>query len=415
MEKSQPPAPGEERKPEPIWALLPLDEFRPPASAAPEVVRSGLADLWKRLVGREHQDDDPRAAASLRSPSQELLDWAAPAPVCPVDRLAGADSALAAWLEREPESAGVLSVVDSPVANLDQDLSEWAAAEGFTLLSPPTAAQILQGDTDWLDTLPLNSPKRLLLPNLERCFLRHHNGLDLLRGLIDRIDQQQPALLIVCQSWAWRFLSLVTQVDALCGAPLVLAPFDARRLNRWLSNCAEASSPYDFVFREARTGKTVLERSGGDGEDPPDPSAFLKHLAAASRGDPYLAWHIWRRSLLTARDENVDNAAKEAAADDAGYTIWVRPWEEVKLPDLTRRASKEDGMFLYTLLLRGALSFDLAVALLPHSSDRLRHSLQHLSREGVIRQKDGLWHLAPIGYPAVRRLLIDEGYLSDEL
>ncbi|MFN2360840.1 MAG: hypothetical protein ABR522_07160 [Marinobacter sp.] len=45
---------------------------------------------------------------------------------------------------------------------------------------------MLTGDSAWLETLPKGSTQLWVLPALERCFLRHTNGLDLLRGLMER-------------------------------------------------------------------------------------------------------------------------------------------------------------------------------------------------------------------------------------
>ncbi|HRJ42511.1 MAG: hypothetical protein KJZ86_12735 [Caldilineaceae bacterium] len=404
-----------ETDPPALWRLIPVADFKPPAGAAPEAVRTGLADLWKRLAGRGHRESTTDGELELAPPSQELLDWAAPEPACPVEEITAPHSALAAWLGREESTAGVMALIDGPVANLSGVLPEWASQTGYGLIQPPSTAQILAGGREWLDALPLGQGQRLLLPALEGCFLRHHNGLELLRRLLDRLEQERPSLLFVCQSWAWRYLCQAAQIDGVCGPPLALAPFGSDELNRWLGQTTDDSSPYAFVFREAATGKTVLETADLEGTVDPNRSAFLTHLAARSRGNPRLAWHIWRRSLLTTRTEEVDDTARKAADDDPGYTIWVRPWEDISLPDLTGRASKEDGMVLYTLLLHGTLPRHLLAELLPLPPTRIIRSLQHLRQEGVAQRAGDIWSVAALGYPAARRWLQDEGYLVDEL
>ena len=56
-------------------------------------------------------------------------------------------------------------------------------------------------------------------------------------------------------------------------------------------------------------------------------AAFWRLLADASRGNPRVAWEIWRRNLLTTKEAGVEKEAQEAAKEDAGYTLWVRPWD----------------------------------------------------------------------------------------
>ena len=175
-----------------LWNLIPLDNFKPPASAAPEAVRSGLADLWRRLRGRDKQTEASEAAVEMERPSQKLLDWAAPSPDWSAEDVTGLHSGLCDWLEADPQALGIQTIVDAPISVVRARLEKWAVDQGYFLVTPPTPEQILRVDRGWLDALPLDKGQRLLLPRLERCFLRHHNGLELLRRLLERIDRDQP-------------------------------------------------------------------------------------------------------------------------------------------------------------------------------------------------------------------------------
>jgi hypothetical protein len=64
------------------------------------------------------------------------------------------------------------------------------------------------------------------------------------------------------------------------------------------------------------------------------PSLFLKKLAVESRGIPLIAWSIWRNSLKLAPEDEVADAARDAAVADRGKTIWVKPFEKIVLPKM---------------------------------------------------------------------------------
>lgn len=403
----------------PLWNLIPLAEFKPPSSPAPEAVRSGLRDLWRRLRGGKTTNNGEENAVEMVRPSQKLLDWAAPAPDWRAEDVAGLSGGLKEWLQEclggEDAGAGVHTLVEPPIATVSERLESWAAEQGYFVVTPPTPDQILGIDGDWLDALPLSGGQRLLLPRLERCFLRHHDGLELLRRLLDRIDQFQPPLLVICQSWAWRYLCQVEKIDALLGAPLTPAPFGDEELDRWLCDSARDASPYEFIFREGSNGARVLGTDDPESADQPKPSSFLKNLAARSRGNPRLAWEIWRGNLLASKDSAVEEGAQEAAKEDKGFTLWVRPWEQVQLPDLAGDASSLDAMVLYTLLQHGGLAQRILPQLLPFASSEIVYALHRLRRVGVVCQERDEWKLTALGYPGVRRFLTEEGYLIDEL
>lgn len=399
----------------PLWELIPLTEFKPPSSPAPEAVRSGLHDLWRRLRGGEAAHNGAEPDVEMERPSQQLLDWAAPEPDWAATELAGLEAGLHGWLDGEIGSVGVQTIVDPPMGLVRERLERWAAERDYFLVTPPTPEQIMAGNRDWLDALPLDGSQRLLLPRMERSFLRHHNGLDLLRRLLDRIDRLHPPLLILCQSWAWSYLCQAVQIDAVLGAPLTPGPFGDEALHRWLGASAQDASPRPLVFREASDGKTLLEPFAPDSAPSSTASAYLKNLAARSRGNPRVAWNIWRRTLLAAKDSTVEKVAQEIAKEDVGYTLWVRPWEQMHLPDLAGSAKSLDGILLYSLLLHDGLARHLLIDLLPFSPSQLLDRLHSLQVAGVVEQNEEVWGPTPVGYPAIRRFLEEEGFLVDAL
>ena len=91
----------------PLWELIPLAEFKPPSSPAPEAVRSGLHDLWRRLRGGETANNGEEPDVEMERPSQRLLGWAAPEPDGAATELAGLEAGLRGWLDGEVASVGV--------------------------------------------------------------------------------------------------------------------------------------------------------------------------------------------------------------------------------------------------------------------------------------------------------------------
>ena len=73
-------------------------------------------------------------------------------------------------------------------------------------MSPPPYEAVLSGDDRWL--ADLGEPGGpWVLPELERCFLRHAAGLSLVRKVLERAASGHLAAgLIGCDSWAWAYL-----------------------------------------------------------------------------------------------------------------------------------------------------------------------------------------------------------------
>jgi hypothetical protein len=126
-----------------------------------------------------------------------------------------------------------------------------------------------------------------------------------------------------------------------------------------------------------------------------------------------VAWAIWRQCLHIGTDEDAEEAAQEAAARDRGRTLWIRPWQEVLLPELPRGTDTAELLLLHTLLLHDGLPADLLDALLPFSSGDIRQRLYRLRSGGLVKEEEGLWRVTLLGYPAVRTALSDEDNLVD--
>jgi hypothetical protein len=343
------------------------------------------------------------------------LNWVAPSPdwATAVDAL---DEALQPWQTAETEEAGIQALVGAPYSHLAEIAIQWGQRHNYAVIKPPTPQQILENDPQWLQQWEQNEAARLILPHLEHCYLRHHNGLDLIRRLLDWLRQRQRPTLLVSDSWAWRYLTLVHHVDALCRAPLTSAPLDAAALDQWLYYLANRDRPRGFTFRQEKDGKRILQRRPTPAAaTPAHPSEFLRHLAARSRGISGVAWAIWRRSLQIAADQDTNLPEQKEAGQDHGVTIWVTTWDELQLPELANSLSHAEAFVLHNLLLHNGLSDTTLALLLPGTSADLVQTLRQLQSAGLIERQETIWRVAAVAYAAVRHTLRSEGYLTDEL
>lgn len=408
------------------WQFIPAEQFSPPSEPTSEAVRNSLYDLWQEI--RPGQSVTQRAEElrqDLRSAPQKLLEWIAPSPQWENLGQEALDRALETWLATEPPQATMRTLVAVPHSGIDKMVDSWTKAQDWLRVQPPTPEEILHGGDEWLAHLPQARDERWVLSGLEQCYLRHYNGLILVRRLLEWLLDKRPPCLLVCDSWGWAYLSTILHVDRLLPHPQTLAPFDAPVLTHWFRQLLDQPSHGPITFRHAESGKRILgiqdeaSESGeatqeGTKEEKKEPSNFLEQLAAYSRGNPGVAWAIWRRSLHIAADEEVEEVAQQAAARDSGYTVWVRPWDKLDLPVLPAgNFGAEEAFVLHTLLLHNGLSGQLLSRLLSLPASAISQSLQKLREANILTQSEGKWWVTALGYSAARSALNRAGFLVD--
>lgn len=408
-----------------LWCFIPRDQFKRPAEPAREAAFSRVRGILQRIRTGSLSGRTVSVQAELRSASLRLLDRVAPAPRWGAAERA-LESALAPWKEETGSPQNVQIVIGPPGTGTSHVVGKWAERNGFRVVRPPARGEILSSRTDWFSQLDGQDP--LAFPNLEAFFLRHHNGFDAVRRIVDRLCAGDRRYLLGCNSWTWAFLDRSFQIGALLPTPFVLAPFDSMRTERWLYVLAASVAGGSLVFRLTDDGSSVLpdvERRTEDGTAVSDEAdhevalekrsvQFLQRLAARSRGNPLVAWALWRQSLQIAAGEDIEKEAQEAAAGDRGRTIWVRPWSQLALPELSSRADRRDLMLLHMLLLHDGLSSEILDRLLPLSRGAVMERLYGLRARGLVKTEEELWRVTLLGYPAVRQAIEDEDLLVDD-
>jgi hypothetical protein len=409
-----------------LWRFVRLDQYNRPPETSRETMRKGIFGLWRQLGWGSKAEESVFAEKELGQVPPGLLDKVVPAPdwSAPVGAVT---AALDTWLDAKVPGSSAQIFVGPPYHGTPEILTAWAQARGWRLVSAPPPERILTEGDEWLTQLEADD-EPLVLPHLEHCYLRHHNGLTLLRRLLDHIFSHSRRCLVGCDSWAWTYLSKALKMDTVLPMPFILEAFGQERLKIWFQQLETESGESNFVFQQSDSGKYVLppatgeeapgDRSQGFGMDT---SGFLKNIAAYSLGIPGIAWAVWRRSLasvLTAEEdaEGSDRKAEPVEGGDRAYPIWVKPWSELNLPMVpNKRTSHPMLMVLHTLLIHGGLWSRVLPELVPLSPIEIMEHLYFLEAAELLQSDQGFWRVSPVGYPPLRQALSSEGYLTDGL
>ncbi len=392
----------------PNWQFIHLDQYARPQPPPTEFLRTGIGGILASINRFRSSLRGAVPHTELMAVPAYLLERVAPPPQ-PERQIPALQAALAPWADAGGLLGNLQVVISPPMTNLDNVMGGWARKRGFWKIEPPTYAQILDGGQDWLDTFKVDEEQPLLIPDLGRIYLRHHNGLDLIRRLLDWLWIRKGLCLIGCDSWSWSYLSQALQIDTQLPPPLTLAAADSDHLLAWFSQLAVGAERFGFAFRQANNGKHVLQPPN---REPVELTDYLKHLAAFARGNPGLAWALWRASLQYGSNAEVDPKALELAGREANRTIWVKNLGSINLPEIPD--ANQDKLFvLHTLLLHAGLPIKELAEILPLSPAEIMRAVHILRNAGLIQLAGDRWVVSALGYPAVRQILSQEGYLID--
>ena len=421
--------------------LVAMADYKSPSMPAEHVVRA----VWRRIKQR-FQSSEPAAVRPdnrLQPTTLKALDEVARPPACgPL--MEDFDAAVRAWVE---EPGGTLHcVVVLPPCDSNDVIGTWAKERGHAVLCAPArdrglALSVIAGTDknaaadaeDGGGALPADGPI-LVIPQLELWFLRQRNGLKAVRALLAELQQSERRCLIGCNSWAWAFLVRAAGAGLVLPIPRTLAPFDGKRLQSWFAELAANTGSGPVAFRRASDGADVLETK----DDGALANNYLDELAARSNGIPWVAWHLWRNALRTridasgAQKTNVHadgggktggshknaqaGARTEASATPINgahgneRTFWITG---VPDPDLPKHHDDNALLVLHALLMHGALANDELLSVLPDAT--AAEVLPALLRAGFIERREGRLSVLPAAYPAVRRVLLADGFPMGDL
>ncbi|HER34984.1 MAG TPA: hypothetical protein ENO19_05910, partial [Halothiobacillaceae bacterium] len=327
-----------------FWRFVPVADYQ-----RPELPASGaVAYFWDGMKRRLGFSRSPSAGTTHDRDTLPPLPEERRKPLVPAietGRAADAlDTALHDWLTVRPADQPIRFVVEQPHAHPGL-LPAWAVRHGAVLIDPPAPERILAGDLDWLDQWPREDGSSALwvLPRLAHCYLRHPEGLRLVRTLLACAEAGELGRGVIgCDSWAWAYLDHLWPLQQ--SAALTIQAFDGNRLARLLQ--AGITPPGQALgFCDARTGEEILRLPPDGTELHPD----IRQLAAHSRGNPGIALAAWRRSLHSEPHEGAIQADDDNGKCDDGETVWFSaPRDE---PVLDGAADDDVALLLHALLL----------------------------------------------------------------
>lgn len=428
------------------WQVIDMRDFAAPVSGS----ASALKKRWQSL-GRLFQDTSSSPDLARDEAELRLLPPVRLANIVPPIDWGAASTALATALDAvggkggttgfQTAQAALSARADDPVrffvgppfCNHPAILCDWANHHRAQVLTPPSATQILAGDVRWLDMQTPIPGSFWVLPALERCFLRHSNGLDLLRNFLERaLSGALGPGIIGCDSWAFAF---VQRLWPLPGTPvLTLQAFDGPALADYFVRTPRLSlNGRPIRFLSARSGEPLVPDDKTDTsadhrqarDEPEQALPEMCQLAAHCHGNPGLAWHHWRKQLRTEPDyeppeqtqgqiENQEAGQQQGGREKSGPSddiIWVAP--DLESPSLPAETGEVVAFILHALLLHRGLSADLLALVLSMPRSQVLTQLLGLQAMDLLIREDDFWLIAPLAYPSVRGFLRVRAHLTD--
>lgn len=395
-------------QPAPLWEFVPLGAYDVPAAKAPAAAAGAWHSLHRILRRKEPPDEPLGREHDLHVLSQARLAHLVP-PLPWDDAAAALDAALQGMTATGLSGKRVMFCVGQPFSGHAHIVSLLGARHRAVQISPPPTERILSCDEGWFDGWP--SPETFwVLPQLERCFLRHASGLDLVRCLLDlAAGGQLGSGVIGCDSWSWAFLQRISPIPE--SDAVTLQAFDADRLQRLLLGMMQTRSKKEIHCFNAGTGKEIM---GSSSQEKPRQKEFLE-LAAHCRGNVGIATRFWRERLRHAPDDDeVPEDEKNGARAKPGpgeEHVWIASMPSE--PELPTGKTEEFFLLLHALLLHGGLQESLLGELLPFSQAHGRALLGQLRHAGMAHCVDGRWQVSEMAYASIRRLLNARDYLTD--
>ena len=379
--------------------LIPLDDYKEPAMPTEEAFRR-LLGRARALIAR----NDPKpfiADDRLQKVTRDTLDEIVAPPACgPL--LAELERTVAAWLANEPKLPH-LKVVVLPPCEQNGLIETWARQSGHQIVPPPARVSLIAAEAPHLPDL--GGEGVLVVPQLEAWLLRHRSGLRTVRALLAALDALDRRVVIGCNSWAWAFLGKAAGADLLLPDPVSFRAFDAARLHRWFLELSTAEATASVKFRLPKTGENVMEED----DEGKLKSDFLATLAGRSLGIPWVAWHMWRRSMRSDQEQAVAEDMEAMASSDesteAGeQTLWIAALDDYVLPGKTEQTGL---LVLHALLIHGPLSAEHLRLVLPIVGES--NIVPVLVKAGFLQRTGDTLACAPAAYPAIRSGLAAAG------
>lgn len=396
MNQREKPSP----KDQPV-SLQPLGHYVTPALPTTGALRMFASKFRQRFSTKTSEPfiaDDQHSKASA-----EKLHGIAATPACGSLQLE-IDRTFDAYVSPSSSDSSI-QVVVLPPCDESNVMKTWAFESSFDVVDPPSR-QSLMGN-ELVSKPELTGVGVLVIPNLERWFLRSHDGLHAIRALLNSLDHLERKCIIGCNSWAWAFLSKALQVNLLLPSANTLVAFDDVRLHAWLAELALSENEEAINFRSTESGENIFDIN----EDGALKCNYITILAARSYGVPWVAWHLWRNSIRSVDGELLKKKRTELGNNELSqHTTWLAPLVELTFPT---GSTKDQLLVLHALLLHGSLTAsELAYVL---DGPEYWNLVPSLINAKIIKKEHENVHCHPMAYGVIRDALSTAGYSMDVL
>ncbi len=401
------------------WQYIPAADFKTPAQPAADKVKLGLASLFNRIWPGNSPSEENLDVE--RSPLTEaMLDEILPV-VSWKEAAANLRTTLEARFPESPLRQFTQAVIGPPGSGVREVVRCYSETMGGKIVSPPEPECLFQPESNFWQEFSRDDKSVLVIPELERFYLRHADGLELMRQLMERLWHSHRPVIVGCDSWAWAYLCKVLRIDAVFRSPLVLKALDGDALWSWLRPVPRGrfvvrADWNDEIIFPIETGAHIVkeekEGSSKNGKPPYQGAPYFQAIAALSRGIPSVASALWRKCLCDGEDKQTQDGSA-AGSSYLGVSIRVRALERLSLPSLDASASTREAVVLHTLLLHAGLSVSILLRLVPCPPAEVMETLSVLCDAGLVSNVDGSWSVPPLAYPQVRAFLKAETLLID--
>ena len=404
-------SPENEKQTRPLWEVIPSADYQLPLAPVTHSVRNRITAIQRLFRRNKPEETSPFTAKdTLRPLSHYQIEDIAPPQHWHTPALA-IDKGLGEWLGRENPDQPVMVMIGPPGCGHTQMLRAWAKQHGWQIIHPPSAEQILDGD-DTMLSRQMSRDTPWVFPVLEQAYVRHPEGLSLIRRFLDEAFSGTLGRGIIgCNSWAWAYLRYVWR--GRVPTPFSLQACNTLDLAGHFQRLADPTGNRQILFRQSDNGLPILPPFNS-GDTPKGTSNFLQFLATRSRGIFGVAWAAWRASLRTEPEAQIAENDESTEPNTAQQTVWVIPWTQLSFPELSSTAGRDEAFVLHSLLVHNGVDSKLLPTVLPLSPHQIQETLSRLQERGLVVLEETMWQVTALGYPAVRQFLHARGYLVDQ-
>ncbi len=221
-------------------------------------------------------------------------------------------------------------------------------------------------------------------------FLRTVNGVKQLAANIDLLSRRQGAVLLICNSFTWRYLRQATAIDYAATGIKCFPPFDALAIAQLLERYR---STYDL--RSAHSRNSIVEKNN-KGELVDD---YLQTLAARSLGCPWAALE-----MISSSARNTKNKGEKPKI------LYLSLPEIIELPV---GYEHETLFLLHSLLIHDGLTFNEIKQTIPYESNFT--ILIGLEKDGIISFDGQHYRISRKAYSDCRSELRSANFPVDQL